>query len=105
MVELTDEEKEEQELLKHILTLCRDKDNKAYNILNHNHIGPVDVVTSYSEDALAALYKGQAKIPVNTVKLLVMFKKFHIYRQATGQPHAVTDWKTLYTREAFDKCQ
>ena len=83
---------DEDATMQHVMTLIEDDENgTVLKILQHaGVIHPLDLFM-FSEAELnnmkAKINNKSTPIPFRNVKLLVFFKKFHVYRQAKQLPH------------------
>ena len=88
------------------MTLIGD-DGTVFDILQHVVVqSPLDLFM-YDEDDFAnmkaKINNKNTPIPFRCQKLLVLFQKFHIYRQSMQLPHQPDDWITEYTIDAFNE--
>ena len=99
---------EDEIILKHVMTLIRDDDKgTACEILTHAGVSNALDMLAFDEEMLSKMKarvagKAQTPIPFASRMLLLLFQKFHRYRQAKNLPCSVNAWTTECTRNAFD---
>ena len=98
----------EDAMTQHVMTLIEDDENGTV-LATLRHAGlihPLDMLM-FSEQELnnmkAKIGNKSTPTPFRNMKLLVLFKKFHVYRQAKQLPHRPNQWITEHTADAFTR--
>ena len=97
---------DEDAMLQHVMTLIEDDENgTVLKILQHAGVAhPLDLLMhseKESDTMKAKINNKSTPMPFRNVKLLVLFKKFHVCRQAKQLPHRPNQWITEHTSDAF----